>query len=153
MPSLTLKLYSHPLPSLTHISIDYQFKHYTADANASPKCQYLKTNYRTMDVPMCSFEPNKYRWIVVKRSDRRFAGFAGSERFAEASIVRGDLVPSDIGRVDFESSFVAHKHLCARVLSKIILYREQSSYLIYLMLTDTALWHQRRISNDFIINS
>lgn len=44
----------------------------------------------------------------MKRSDRRFAGFVGSERSAEAFIVRGDLVASDIGHVDFESSFVAH---------------------------------------------
>lgn len=55
----------------------------------------------------------------MKRSDRRFTGFVGSEWFAEAFIVRGDLVPSDIGRVDFESSFVAH--FCARAPTEIIL--------------------------------
>ena len=152
MPSLTLKLYSYPLPSLTHISIGYQFKRYAADSNASPKCQYLKTNYRTIDVPMCSFEPNKYRWIVEKRSDRRFAGFVGSERFAEAFIVRGDLVPSDIGRVDFESSFVAH-NISAPALWPKSLYSVSIATILWFI----SLWlmlifdSKEDISNNFII--
>ncbi|CAD0199977.1 unnamed protein product [Chrysodeixis includens] len=55
------------------------------------------------------------------RPNRRFASSVKSELFAKAAIVRGDLVPSDIGHVDFKSSFVAYRHLCARATTKIIL--------------------------------
>lgn len=45
-------------------------------------------------------------------------GSLESERFAEAFIVRGDLVVSDIGLVDFESSFVARSTFAPAHLPK-----------------------------------
>lgn len=45
-------------------------------------------------------------------------------RIAEVSIVRGDLVPADIGHLDFESRFVQTRDdcdLCARAVTVILI--------------------------------